>query len=431
MDKTLKKTIACLCAALAAGAAFANATAVLKGAIGSASQNKVKIGYTIVADGEYCEDVCAAIYSDATCQTLLFEYWLDEAGAKKYGTPGNHTLVFPVAGNYTVSEIRTLFPEAVVMLYTDFCTDDVNPYEENEAVAKLSYSSSSVASQEIPAAVKTMYGKARVVTTALVRDSADYKTAYADGLVKFGISRHNSKGLVKVQAIAKEFFGKQEKATAVAKPAKDGSLSTTLSFPSLGVFNVTVDSWGATGDVDFAGSTENGERVFEYMNLGGTLDSDTAELSFDEDSVPSKNVPALSKLDLVTEILPSPAAIEISGGVKLSAGTVPKLSFVRQDSGEPTAGDQTYGNGWVLKGANDDSAPNPSSLTLKYSKSSGVFQGSFKVYYTNAGSTTSKPKAKAAKARVRGVVENGGSGSGQAAVKIGSSIYTWPVELIY
>ena len=219
----------------------------------------------------------------------------------------------------------------------------------------------------------------------------------------------------------KSFFGPQASGSTIVKPYEDGTLYAKIELVGFGTF--TIIGSETNGSYDIYGYESSGTYSFENIGIGGSLQDETIYLDFDP-----ADLPVLSNKDVIEEALPVDYAMGVSNGSTLACGSIPKLGFAAASSASDTSL-PTYGDGWVLTGVNDASKPNASSLRLKYSPTSGVFQGKFKVYYTNANYTSEKPRAKGATVTVRGAMTANGVGVGMAGMKISDVKYFFPVTL--
>ena len=111
--------------------------------------------------------------------------------------------------------------------------------------------------------------------------------------------------------------------------------------------------------------------------------------------------------------LPKDEPITFSSGTAWSFGKVPSVKFRKVDGS------------YVLAGLDDDTKPNVCALKLKYTSSTGRFNGRFKLYATNETGTT--PKVKKFSVTVIGFMFDG-SGTGIATLKKPSG-GPWPVRV--
>ena len=423
MKKT-KKTLAILVASAISLSALANSTVALNRVLGSVSSNKIRIAYTI-ASRSGCETMAVTVWSNEDRETALYEMFLDDGD--QHAAYGSHTLTFSLDSSlYTLAQIKKDFPDAVVEIYADFCgkEPDYDFADKDNDCLKLVYSSSESSTLGVSDKVKSLYGQSRIITSPLVKLSDDGEDGAFDGygLVKCAISRHNSKGRVKVKLSIKSFFGSQASSSVIVTPDESGSIDARLNLAGYGMFNVVGGEY--KGSYHLQGFESTGTYEFDDTGVGGALANGT--MYFDLDTI---DIPSLPKKDIIEEILPLDYEVEVTNGTTINCGAVPKLGFV-SNAASGTGDLPPYGSGWLLSGVNDKAKPNASSLKLKYSKVSGVFQGSFKVYYTNANYTSGKPKAKSATAIVRGVMTSDGVGVGMAGMKISGVKYFFPITLL-
>ena len=253
-----------------------------------------------------------------------------------------------------------------------------------------------------PIDVETLYRKAQSLS-AIVYDASESPVGTAT--IKTG-KINARKGTVKVSVSGTLLTGKKVSATRTLVPESDGSLVGELAFKS----PVGGMSFELAYDVEneaFVFSAENEDYfVVSGANVGGAFDVEELSFSaeFDELDLPEG-------YDLVVDA-PSGEPVSVTkNGTKLACGKAASPKYKKVD-GE-----------YELTGLDDEKKPNLTGLKLTYSASKGTFTGSFKIYASNEGETSGKPKLKKYTAKVTGIVIDG-VGAGSVTVKVGKETFT-------
>ena len=256
-----------------------------------------------------------------------------------------------------------------------------------------------------PIDLTALYGKAQSLD-ALVLDSDG--AAVGTATVKIG-KVNARKGTVKVRVSGTLLTGKKVSASATVSPdLADGSLLGELAFKSpVGAMNFVLEHDAETGSFRFFAQglgyaiSDAGET-----QVGGAFDVEELSFSaeFDELDLPEG-------YDLVVDA-PSGEPVSVTkNGTKLACGKAASPKYKKVD-GE-----------YELTGLDDEKKPNLTGLKLTYSASKGTFTGSFKIYASNEGETSGKPKLKKYTAKVSGIVIDG-VGAGSVTVKVGKETFT-------
>ena len=276
---------------------------------------------------------------------------------------------------------------------------------------------------------KALYAKARTDKSYFI----NWNDGTTEGLVTTKFSKMNKKGQVKFMVTLTPFFGKAQSVTKIVTPDSEGRIDTYITIPSFGQFRFQVGedeeaagevTWGL-GEFD-AGSSDNPYFSMKLnVPLGGSFEGDKLYFGI----MDPEDLPTFGDRDVIAPALPVEYAFDVTGGTSWSFRSRPKMGFLRDDS--LLSSDKVvehYESGWNLVVRGSETADNYSGLNLKYKASTGVFQGTFSVYYTNANYTNGKPKVKTAKVTVRGIaIAESGIGSGLASVTLNKKTYTWPV----
>lgn len=236
------------------------------------------------------------------------------------------------------------------------------------------------------------------------------------GTAKITVGKINSKTRkVKVSASLSLFTGSKTSASLTVVPNENGTLTGTFKFKSpVGPMEFTIgyDDESKTLLVEADGeeaSLEVGDVV-----LGGVLD--TEEMFFSADIGEAE---PLDNYDFVVDP-PMGEPVYVKKGTKFSFDKVPSIKYKKyREDGE------TW---YELVGLDDEVKTNVTGLKLSYTKTSGAFSGSFKVYASNESYTEKAPKLVSYKVTVKGVVVNG-AGIGYTSVKIGKKTYTGTCQL--
>ena len=185
---------------------------------------------------------------------------------------------------------------------------------------------------------------------------------------------------------------KNIKAKAVAVKV-GGAINATFKFASpIGEMYLEMD---ADGNFSFG----NGTYRMLKAGVGGALPD--GSLNF---AVAIGELPAIEAgMSVVEDALPAKKVATVSGGQKFSFGKAGSLKIAKTDGGA----------GYELVGLNDEQKPNVSALKVTYAARTGIFRGSFNVYYTNMASIPAggKPKLKKARVNFAGFVVNEGAGT--------------------
>ena len=256
-----------------------------------------------------------------------------------------------------------------------------------------------------PIDLTALYGKAQSLD-ALVLDSDG--AAVGTATVKIG-KVNARKGTVKVRVSGTLLTGKKVSASATVSPdLADGSLLGELAFKSpVGAMNFVLEHDAETGSFRFFAQglgyaiSDAGET-----QVGGAFDVEELSFSaeFDELDLPEG-------YDLVVDA-PSGEPVSVTkNGTKLTCGKAASPKYKKVD-GE-----------YELTGLDDEKKPNLTGLKLTYSASKGTFTGSFKIYASNEGETSGKPKLKKYTVKVTGLVIDG-VGAGSVTVKVGKETFT-------
>ena len=256
-----------------------------------------------------------------------------------------------------------------------------------------------------PIDLTALYGKAQSLD-ALVLDSDG--AAVGTATVKIG-KVNARKGTVKVRVSGTLLTGKKVSASATVSPdLADGSLLGELAFKSpVGAMNFVLEHDAETGSFRFFAQglgyaiSDAGET-----QVGGAFDVEELSFSaeFDELDLPEG-------YDLVVDA-PSGEPVSVTkNGTKLACGKAASPKYKKVD-GE-----------YELTGLDDEKKPNLTGLKLTYSASKGTFTGSFKIYASNEGETSGKPKLKKYTVKVTGLVIDG-VGAGSVTVKVGKETFT-------
>ena len=256
-----------------------------------------------------------------------------------------------------------------------------------------------------PIDLTALYGKAQSLD-ALVLDSDG--AAVGTATVKIG-KVNARKGTVKVRVSGTLLTGKKVSASATVSPdLADGSLLGELAFKSpVGAMNFVLEHDAETGSFRFFAQglgyaiSDAGET-----QVGGAFDVEELSFSaeFDELDLPEG-------YDLVVDA-PSGEPVSVTkNGTKLACGKAASPKYKKVD-GE-----------YELTGLDDEKKPNLTGLKLTYSASKGTFTGSFKIYASNEGEPSGKPKLKKYTAKVSGIVIDG-VGAGSVTVKVGKETFT-------
>ena len=256
-----------------------------------------------------------------------------------------------------------------------------------------------------PIDLTALYGKAQSLD-ALVLDSDG--AAVGTATVKIG-KVNARKGTVKVSVSGTLLTGKKVSASATVSPdLADGSLLGELAFKSpVGAMNFVLEHDAETGSFRFFAQglgyaiSDAGET-----QVGGAFDVEELSFSaeFDELDLPEG-------YDLVVDA-PSGEPVSVTKkGTKLACGKAASPKYKKVDGA------------YELTGLDDEKKPNLTGLKLTYSASKGTFTGSFKIYASNEGVASGKPKLKKYTAKVTGIVIDG-SGAGSVTVKVGKETFT-------
>ncbi|MCQ2390898.1 MAG: M12 family metallo-peptidase [Kiritimatiellae bacterium] len=244
--------------------------------------------------------------------------------------------------------------------------------------------------------LKALNGVAPYVGT--VRDSSGKVL----GSVSLKVGKENKGKLVsKVSGQIVMLDGSKYSIKAVDIPVGDVPQSKTgITVSKLGTLELTMGESGFHGVL----STSAGEWIVKTDVVGGSISKSQLKFALSEFSPP-----AVAGFDCLEAALPIGEIITVSG-TKWSMRAVPSLKYKKIQGMNPAA--------YELLGIGDAARPNASGLKLSYTAKSGIFKGSFKLYYTNEAITPvgKAPKMKKLTMNVNGLVV-GTEGVGRAICK--------------
>ena len=219
-----------------------------------------------------------------------------------------------------------------------------------------------------------------------LRDSA----GMLQGTISLKIGKMNTrKGISRVSGQVLLLDGKKYSIKTMDFPV--GTVPQTKSgmvVAKLGTLELTLGASGFRGRL----ATTAGEWGASSATVGGVLTKSRVCVHME-----SFQAPEVVGYTCLQELLPEGQVVDVSKS-KWSTGASPTIKYGKVPKTSPAI--------YELKGVDDAARPNKSGLKLSYTAKTGVFKGSFKVYYTNEGTTPTgkSPRLKKVSMSVTGIV---------------------------